>query len=97
MGLTLKQLKYELRMGDINYDPWGTAMAALFDVAAELWWRGEDVPAHWEYSPGMVDDPRDRDSCFYELATETDTETLTQFGNLLERFVRNHDRVGNSY
>lgn len=80
-----------------TYDPWGAAIVAFFGVAAELCHRGESTPAHWQYSPGMGDDPREPEDYLFEDFEQADTEDLIQFGNVLERYTRNLDRTGKSY
>lgn len=92
-------LKNELRANDLKGDPWGCSMIAWFDVAAELAYRGADVPAHWDYRPSPIcpDDPREPESLFAEIAAEAGTEDLIRFGYLLERYTRRLERAGMSY
>lgn len=71
-----------------TYSPWGSSMAIFFDVAGELWWRGADIPGHWMYSPGAVDDPREYDSYYFDLIEKETNENLLALGNLLERHTR---------
>jgi len=94
---TLSDLTQELRLGDLKGDPWGTSLAALFDVAAELWWRGVSIPGHWDYSPGAGSDPREPDSYFAVLAADTSDVVLIKFGNLLERYTALCRRYGKDY
>ena len=94
MKTELKQL--HLESADSG-DRWGSAMSTFFDVAGELWWRGADIPAVWEYSPGAASDPREPDNYLFDYLENTDTDILIQFGNVLERYIRNLDRIGESY
>lgn len=92
MNILIKEMRF---MG--NYDMWGTSMQAWFDVASELWWRGEAVPDHWEYSPGCADDPREPDSYLSEYCGELDTETLIKAGNILCRYTAVLEKHGEGY
>ena len=80
-----------------TYDKWGSAMGAFFGAAAELSHRGESTPHHWQYSPGLSDDPREPDDYLYADFAATDTDDLVKFGNIMERYTRNLDRIGESY
>jgi hypothetical protein len=91
------ELKAEYKLQADSGDNWGSAMAAFFGVAGELWWRGETLPLHWEYSPGCASDPREHDDYLFTVFNECDTAVLYRFGNILERYTRNLDRVGESY
>jgi len=93
----MSDLLHEIKREIDSYDQWGSAMAPFFDVAAELWWRGECVPSHWQYTPGMASDPRDPESYFFELAGDSTNDELIYAGNVLERYTRNLDRRGLSY
>ena len=72
-------LETETDRGDL----WGENMEAWFAVAAELCYRGENVPADWEYRAGMSDDPREHDSFWFDILVEADSEHLLLFGNYL--------------
>ena len=78
-------------------DPWGSAISAFFDVATELWWRGDDIPDAWQFRPGAVTDPRNLESYLYPDLSVVDSDDLLQFGKTLERYTRNLDRTGKSY
>jgi len=68
-------------------DPWGSAMSALFGIAAELWMRDDgSLPASWLYRPGAAADPRDPEDYLYETFKEADTEDLLALGELLNRY-----------
>ena len=94
--MTITEYKHELRLLDLKYDPWGTTMAAWFDVAAELWTRGE-TPLEWDYSPGVASDPREPENHFFNMFKAENTGTLILLGNLLERYTRQLTRAGKDY
>lgn len=83
--MNYSDLKQEYRLQSDSYDKWGSAMNALFDVSAELWWRGEFIP--WDYSPGATDDPREPNSYMAEVSADTDTDALLAFGRVLDRYT----------
>jgi hypothetical protein len=97
MSLTLKDLKYDLKM-DLPSDRWGHAMGAFFDVAGEIYNRtaGAGVPERWQFSPGATD-VAEVDEFWALVFSETDTETLLRFGYLLERYTDMLRRRGYSY
>jgi hypothetical protein len=89
MSITYQQFKLEYRLND-DGDKWGTAMQALFDIAAELWERtdGAYPPEHWQYRPSPIaGDQRELESAMYEVCLMADTETLVRFGNVLNRYT----------
>lgn len=63
-----------------SHDPWGSNISFWFDVCEVLHARGADIPAHWEYKPGLCSDITD------EFITEFKTADLVKLGNLLCRF-----------
>lgn len=77
-------------------DPWGSTMGWRFDIAAELYLRGAEVPEGWEYrpSPGMTER---EDTYEAEIAAQCDTESLVRFGNVLQRYDRLLRRAGMDY
>lgn len=77
-------------------DPWGSSIGLLFQIAAELWWRGE-CPGHWDYSPSMASDPREPDDWYFDLIERETTDDLVAFGDVLERHVRLMVYLGHSY
>jgi len=60
-------------------------MSWLFNIAAELWHRGE-CPAEWEYSPGAASEPRELGEPVPDYLVDVDTDALVQFGNVLQRY-----------
>ena len=70
-------------------DQWGSNIAALFALCAELWDRGVDAPAELEYSPGRCGTQQaDPDHDLYESARITSTKTLLKFATTLGRYDR---------
>lgn len=92
----MMDIKKEFKHSRDASDPWGESINLLFQVAAELWWRGE-CPSHWDYSPGAASDPREPEDYFYELIEKETTGELVAFGNLLERHVQLMVHMGRSY
>lgn len=78
-------------------DKWGSAIIALFSVANEISWRGRDTPPSWQYQPSIAYDSREPDSPLYDVCKEAKLEDLIHFGNILHRYTRNLDRLGESY
>lgn len=95
--MTTKEFKQEYHTFTDKYDKWGECMDALFEVAAHLFYRGAEIPNHWQYSPGLGGDPKEEENYWYELFEETDSETLTEIGNILERYSQILDGKGLSY
>ena len=95
--VNLNELKSEYKLQADSGDKWGSGMSAYFSVAAELWWRGDDIPRHWQYSPGCASDPREPEDYLYSVFNECSSDDLERFGNILERYTRNLDRIGESY
>ena len=97
----------EIQHDDIQHDPWGTALAWHFAVAAVLDAVG-DVPGAWQYrpSPLAVDDVAEIASGEEEpdaliatwwMSGDVTTEALVYAGNVLARYVRVCERAGKSY
>ena len=77
-------LSPELRMAWDSGDAWGSCMGLLFDVAAELYWRGEGPPDAWEYRPGAAGgDPREKDSYTAGCCEDAATSDLLSWGEAL--------------
>ena len=77
-------------------DPFACSMNAWFLVAGVLYDRGEDIPQHWQYKPGLGP-LADFDSYDIEEVQATPTEELIHAGNVLERYTRFLDKAGRSY
>jgi len=90
-----KQLAQEMALYADPADPWGSAVNALFDIAESLHWHhGEDVPAHWEFSPGMS---RPDPEGFAEVCDEASPSDLIAYGNTLIRIRDVLEAKGYSY
>lgn len=100
---TVHALPYDSLMEDFRDmfdagDRWGSAMGPWFTVACELYWRGEDNPAHWEFRPGAnVPDPRDHDDPWFAACEKADPDQLVRFGNFLHRYSRRLKLAGLDY
>jgi hypothetical protein len=77
-------LKWEFKI-DKNSDPYGHAMGWLGDIADVLHWkRNRQVPAEWGYKPGLFDPTTVMEN---ETVATTETETLVNFGDVLNRYI----------
>ena len=89
-----------VRMDDIGYDPWGTAMQHWFGIANVLTVNVYDVPAHWQYRPGADETTEEwPDSEYQWLLDEgyVTADDLRRAGNVLARYARACERAGRSY
>ncbi len=93
---TMQEFKSLLRMNDLKYDPWGTAVSAWFDCAAHLYEKG-DCPKEWQYRPGAMGNRVEPDSSFFEMFTEMEAEQLEEIGQLLCRYTKLLKRHGHDY
>lgn len=83
--IDLDALKTEWRMTYDKGDSWGCVMAWLFAIADEMHWQRDlEVPAKWEYSPGMG--IGDTESYQYQACHAATDEALTALGEMLWRF-----------
>ena len=86
--MKLKQFKHELR-GNYNCDKWGEVMSAWFECSAHLWMKGAAIPAEWQYTPGMTDNPTDQ---------ENDNEVMRYWTYSLNPIqMKQYIRVDNAY
>ena len=74
------EIRSEFRLGYDSYDKWGSVLMAFFNVAETLDAWGEDVPAEWEFSPGLGEPEA------AEWLDGFDADTLVDFGNVLNRW-----------
>lgn len=77
-------------------DAWGSVMGTFFDVAGELWNRGDGPPDAWEYSRGAMGGPAEVSDCV-PWEAETSSETLEAFGNVLLLFRERLVEQGRDY
>ena len=88
------------------YDPWGSVVSAMFDIAECLYCAGASIPEEWEFTPspalqvGTVRDP-DEVSMFavdIDLLLRTGHySNLIHAGNVLQRYAHLLDLEGRSY
>ena len=76
-------------------DQWGWAMSWLFDIAAELDLRGEDVPPELQYRPGAFGSEVSEDRA--PFMGEFSVEGLTYAALLFNRFCDLLKRHGHDY
>ena len=93
-----------VRMDD-DGDPWGTCMMHWFGVAEVLYWEHGEVPAAWEFHPGIVpanaeDEITEWPGTEYRDALrrgDLSAEQLTYVGNVLDRWSRCIRHAGRDY
>lgn len=92
-------LRAEYRSARDTFDPWGTAMGALFDIASELDRRGAYIPYAWQYRAGILGAPdREADAYGFTLATYlASNAALEEVGDLLDRWTGILRVGGHSY
>lgn len=95
--MNLQQFKNELRLVGFKIDPWAQAMGAFFECAGRMNKRGLDIPAEWNYRPGMGNDGTDKDNYFYSLFARCGNKQLSTIGNYLFRLTNALERAGLSY
>jgi hypothetical protein len=92
-----------VRMDDYKYDPWGTCMMHWFGVANVLYSEFGEVPADWEFRPGMgageIDSEESPDYQYLESlrAGELTENDLIYAGNVLSRWSNRLKRAGRDY
>ena len=78
-------------------DLWGSAVGALFDICDALYRMDEEIPADWQYSPGMgAGEPLsfEHSGAFaWELLGE-DPRDLRAFGRELHYLASVYDNAG---
>ena len=95
----LEMLRYEFD----SSDPFGSALNAHFDIAECLYRHGAEIPADWEFSPGLAAEHELDDDASY-FATELDLmmrqghySNLIHAGNVLMRYVAQCKLAGLDY
>ena len=113
----IEEAKYDMSYDDLidNFvnlwstgDEWGDTVGTLFDVAIELWKRGEGPPYDWDFRPGAGmkmyrDNPRPKN--FRQDPNEegnpelryADTTSLVEFGDRLRAKRDRLEHEGKSY
>ena len=101
MAVNKREALASVREDDIKYDPWGTCMMHWFGISETLYWETGEVPADWEYSPGMAGEPSDEPpGTDYAEALKSGRLTvadLTYAGNVLSRWSHVLERAGRDY
>lgn len=88
--MTYTQALTEYRITHDRFDPWGSAMGFLFDLANVLYWeRGVCIE---DFSPGLG-----HDDTATEGLSDMSTEDLLRLARLFSRFTGRLDRQGHSY
>lgn len=96
-ALNWRDLMQEFRlMGDFG-DAWGTTMGAWFDVAAELYNRGADIPAEWRYRPGACSGAQEVSDYWAEIFKAYSDAELLKFGRILNRYAGVLKTAGRDY
>lgn len=86
-------------------DTWGASMGALFGICDALRVAGEDIPASWQYRPGMGASDElspDEDYEAIVITEAVDAGALTwddvrRAGDVLNRYTHILERAGRSY
>jgi len=79
------------------FDPYGSAMAVMFDVAAAIHNRDPgQVPDRWAYRPGAGGAVIESDD-WQEYLSEAATPEIERFGDFLERVTERCSRHGMDY
>ncbi len=81
--MTLKEFKNEFRL--VCTDTWGTAIDAWFECAGHMYERSIQIPAEWEYRPGLFGGTEE-DNYFFPLFTECTETELQKIGGFLFRY-----------
>lgn len=88
-----------------DYDPWGSALSAHFDIAECLYRHGAPVPAEWEFRPSpflQVGSELDEDASMFAVDIDLLMRTghysnLVHAGNVLQRYEAQLELAGKSY
>ncbi len=74
-----------------QYDIESELLSIMFDTCAEMTYRGLEVPAELQYSPGaLADDPREPESYWFELLAGLEDDELKP---LVMHYNRKLDRL----
>lgn len=83
-----------------GHDPFGAGIGVAFDCALELYRQGEEVPAEWEFSPGMGMTPETVDPEEYQYREEIEgrpADWLRLVGNVAAKVMDAATRLGFDY
>jgi len=79
---------------DWRYDPWGSAMAVLFDLAEYLYMQ-DTVPEAWGFRPGAGEIVPE--GYWLPIFNASDPAMLIEFGNVLNRYTDKLRSAGKNY
>lgn len=97
MLTNLANLIDDFNMDYDSGDPWGSVMAWRFEIADELYRRGDEIPAEWEYRPGAGGPDKDGDEFMAPPIKAIDSAGLRVFGNLMLNFANVIKAAGQDY
>ncbi len=88
-----------------EYDSWGSALSAHFDIAECLYRNGAEVPAAWEFRPSPflnVGDPLGEECSYFAeqiefMMTQGQMSNLVHAGNVLMRYCHLLKLAGKDY
>ena len=81
------QVRLAFTIWDDHYDrgdPWASTMSPFFEVAEELYRRGEEIPESWEFRPGVGVNEREPAFPWSTIFHDMSSEELRTFGNIVE-------------
>ena len=78
-------------------DNWGTTMECWFESVGNLWYKNEDIPVEWKYSPGMTNDPRNSESYWHVDMKHTKLPVLWDIAKFCSKYAHILDKAGKSY
>lgn len=82
----------------IKFDAWGHTLGAFFDLCGEMYHRGLDIPADWQFCPSpCAGDIREHDSGFFDACAMATDSALLELGILLHQLCDYLRREGHSY
>lgn len=87
LSMTLEDLLSEYAL---VYDGEDSARITWFDIAGELYTRGEDIPDEWKYSPGIQ--AIQRDSYMAPIVAAAPTSVLFEFVEQIKKDIK-HDEA----
>ena len=91
-GVVAEELMEAFALGSDLGDMWGSVMGELFDLCDLLAFRGDEVPAEWQYSPGAYSADPER-----EDLDEHDEDVLHSYGAFLRTMRDVLEEQGASY
>ena len=96
MSILLDELRPQIMHQ--HADKWGTAIDLLFSICFELNYRGDDVPASLEFSPGACSgDCRETDSQWFDICIEVESDELVEDALIIGRYLQWCVNAGLSY